>query len=175
VHLRCGLQPHFNRGTALRECRRSNYQTYQQHRTQVSSDDEQDFETALSAAQAAIVRVLGIAHMPLEQVNGYPAQLFEKGCIEDHRQDTIHPDWTFIYMRLTDELMTSHPAVAVSGTSVTYGDLAAAARPGKRRKSASLVGLPGLRFFKNHMSSLHNNKWTILFCCARHCCCQANQ
>jgi hypothetical protein len=79
------------------------------------------------------MRVLGIAHMPLEQVNGYPAQLFEKGRIEDHRQDTTHPDWAFMYGRLTDELMTSHPAVAVSGTSVTYGDLAAAARPDLRQ------------------------------------------
>lgn len=37
------------------------------------------------------MRVLGIAHLPLEQVNGYPAQLFEKGRIEEHRQDTTNP------------------------------------------------------------------------------------
>ncbi len=74
------------------------------------------------------MRVLGIAHMPLEQANGYPAQLFEKGRIEDHRSDTINPDWAFMYGRLTDELMTSHPDVAVSASSSTYGDLAAAAR-----------------------------------------------
>jgi hypothetical protein len=69
------------------------------------------------------IRVLGHPLSDLLELQGVPAQYFEKGRIEDHRGVVLDPVWGFMYGRLTAELMDSAPGLAVSGTSVTYGDL----------------------------------------------------
>lgn len=78
------------------------------------------------------MRVLGLPHTDLIMVNGYPAQYFEKGRMEDHRSETSNPDWRFMYGRLTDELMRSFPSLRVSGTDLTYGQLREKAHPHSR-------------------------------------------
>ena len=80
-------------------------------------------------AQHQGLRVLG---HPLTEVKtdvGYPMQYFEKGRIEDHRFETQDPNWAFMYGRLTVNLMTDRPDLAVSGSTLTYGQLAAAGDP----------------------------------------------
>jgi hypothetical protein len=69
----------------------------------------------------------------IELEGGYPAQLFEKGRIEDHRREVAEPDWQFMYGRLTAELIERDPGGAVSETTLTYGDLRVAADPSARR------------------------------------------
>ncbi|MEN9934193.1 MAG: hypothetical protein RLZZ387_772 [Chloroflexota bacterium] len=79
------------------------------------------------------MRVLGYPLTGLVEEGGYPAQYFEKGRIEDHSRDTVAPHWQFMYGRLTAELMERDPEGAVSGTTLTYGELRAAAEPARRQ------------------------------------------
>lgn len=74
-------------------------------------------------------QVLGIPLTGLVQVNGYPAQYFEKGRMEDHRKDTSNPDWAFTFGRLTVELMRTAPHSFVSGTSWAYANVELANDP----------------------------------------------
>jgi hypothetical protein len=83
-------------------------------------------------AQHQGIRVLGYPLTDLREVDGYAAQYFEKGRIEDHRRDLTDSTWTFMFGRLTDELMERDVWGAVSGTNITYGTLAAAHRPSGR-------------------------------------------
>ena len=83
-------------------------------------------------AQHEGMRVLGSPRSELVQVDGHPAQYFEKGRLEDHRGETSHPDWAFMYGRLTAEVMERAPQTAVNSTSITYADLAARAQPRHR-------------------------------------------
>jgi len=69
------------------------------------------------------IRVLGYPLSNLVEADGYPAQYFEKGRIEDHRGDTPHPNWMFMYGRLTAELMERNVPGSVSTTTITYADL----------------------------------------------------
>jgi lipoprotein-anchoring transpeptidase ErfK/SrfK len=75
------------------------------------------------------MRVLGYSRSLLIQANGYPAQYFEKGRIEDHRRETADPTWAIMYGRLSAELMEQAPWLAVNSTSMTYADLARLANP----------------------------------------------
>jgi hypothetical protein len=94
------------------------------------------------------MRVLGNPIAELAEVNGYAAQYFEKGRIEDHRHDANAPGWQFMYGRLTAELIERDPRGTVSGTTLTYGDLRAASDPlgrhpapaGFRGGTATVVG-----------------------------------
>ncbi len=78
------------------------------------------------------MRVLGPPVTELVEFAGYPTQYFEKGRIEDHRADSPSPGWRFQYGRLTAELIERDPRGTVSGTTLTYADLSAAADPAKR-------------------------------------------
>lgn len=71
------------------------------------------------------LRVLGAPLSPLREVDGYAAQYFEKGRLEDHRDAVTDPQWAFMYGRLTAELMGSatYQRQPVNATSTTYGDL----------------------------------------------------
>lgn len=78
------------------------------------------------------MRVLGYPLTGLVEAEGYPAQYFEKGRIEDHRHAESNPGWQFMYGRLTAELIERDPQGTVSGTALTYGDLRTAADPRNR-------------------------------------------
>jgi hypothetical protein len=83
------------------------------------------------------LRVLGLPLGGLTQVEGYPAQYFEKGRIEDHRKDGGDPAWQFAYGRLAAELMERAPTLSVSTMSVTYNELRLAAGPSLRMSPPS--------------------------------------
>ena len=51
------------------------------------------------------MRVLGNPLTSLVEVDGYLAQYFEKGRLEDHRAEPVTPDWAFMYGRLAAELI----------------------------------------------------------------------
>lgn len=70
-------------------------------------------------------RVLGYVQSYALDLNGYTAQYFEKGRVEDHSHEVTNPAWSLMYGRLTAELMEFAPWFPVNGTSVTYGDLRA--------------------------------------------------
>ena len=70
------------------------------------------------------IRVLGNPLTGLTEQNGYPAQYFEKGRIEDHRFDVTNPGWAFMYGRLTAELFEHGQQGPVNSTVLTYADLA---------------------------------------------------
>jgi hypothetical protein len=78
------------------------------------------------------VRILGHPLTSMIQANGVPAQYFEKGRIEDHRNQVVTPDWTLMFGRLTAELMERDPQGLISNTNMSYGDLADAHRPEAR-------------------------------------------
>ncbi|GIV98098.1 MAG: hypothetical protein KatS3mg057_2755 [Herpetosiphonaceae bacterium] len=78
------------------------------------------------------IRLLGYPLTGLMQVNGYAAQYFEKGRLEDHRHEVNDPNWAFMEGLLTIELMDRAPGMAVNNTSITYADLKAAADPSLR-------------------------------------------
>jgi hypothetical protein len=78
------------------------------------------------------LRTLGQPLTGLVEVNGVPAQYFEKGRIEDHRGRTTDPNWALMFGRLTAELMERDPHGTVSGTTINYGVLAYAHRPEAR-------------------------------------------
>jgi hypothetical protein len=69
------------------------------------------------------IRVLGYPLTDLIEVDGYPAQYFEKGRIEDHRGEATLPDWRFMYGRLTAELIEHDTLGSVNNTTITYADL----------------------------------------------------
>ena len=79
------------------------------------------------------IRVLGKPLTGLVEVDGYPAQYFEKGRIEDHRREASDPNWAFMYGRLTAELIEQMPEQSVNATSTTYSDLKSAADPRYRQ------------------------------------------
>jgi hypothetical protein len=78
------------------------------------------------------LRVLGNPISNLVEYGGYPAQYFEKGRLEDHRAESIEPDWQFMYGRLTTELVERELGQSASGTNLTYADLARYADPAYR-------------------------------------------
>jgi hypothetical protein len=69
------------------------------------------------------IRVLGYPLTGLVEAEGYAAQYFEKGRIEDHRDEVVEPTWAFMYGRLTAELIERDPQGTVSTTSTTYATL----------------------------------------------------
>lgn len=70
------------------------------------------------------IRVLGYPLTDLVAADaGYPAQYFEKGRIEDHRDEVRDPNWAFMYGRLTAELIERSPRGSVNNTDTTYADL----------------------------------------------------
>jgi murein DD-endopeptidase MepM/ murein hydrolase activator NlpD len=69
------------------------------------------------------MRVLGLVQSDPVEVQGAPAQYFEKGRLEDHRHAASNPAWALAYGRLTVELLEHAPHLPISGTSITYGDL----------------------------------------------------
>lgn len=75
------------------------------------------------------MRILGSPLGGQTTVNGYVAQYFEKGRLEDHRSEASTPAWGFMYGRLTAELLQSFPDRNVSGTNLTYGQLREKADP----------------------------------------------
>lgn len=87
------------------------------------------------------MRVLGNPLTDLLEVQGYPAQYFEKGRIEDHRGEVADGQWGFMYGRLTAESMDSNPGGSVTGTDVHYVDLRAAHDP--QRLHAPPAGFSG--------------------------------
>jgi hypothetical protein len=78
------------------------------------------------------IRVLGFPLSGLTTVQGFPAQYFEKGRIEDHRAETSDPTWQFAYGLLTQELMQRDPERSFSSTDKTYGDIRELANPALR-------------------------------------------
>jgi len=81
------------------------------------------------------MRVLGYPITELIEANGYMAQYFEKGRIEDHHAERVPADWQFMYGRLTAELIERAGQTLVSGTSLTYADLRRYADPAQRRSA----------------------------------------
>ncbi|OJV92943.1 MAG: hypothetical protein BGO39_03225 [Chloroflexi bacterium 54-19] len=79
------------------------------------------------------IRLLGNPLTNLVTVNGYPAQYFEKGRIENHQTDLTSPDWKFMYGRLTAELIERNAQGSVNNTSMTYADLKVAMQPQNRQ------------------------------------------
>jgi hypothetical protein len=55
------------------------------------------------------IRVFGAPLTAEVEVNGIPAQYFEKARLEDHRASVPSGTWAFMYGRLTDELMARDP------------------------------------------------------------------
>ena len=51
------------------------------------------------------MRILGYPITSLIETNGYQAQYFEKGRLEDHRADLNDAGWNFMYGRLAAELI----------------------------------------------------------------------
>lgn len=72
------------------------------------------------------MRVLGSPQTGIRQINGYPAQYFEKGRLEDHHKDVQDPQWVLMYGRLTAELIERAPQSLANSTNLTYGDIARA-------------------------------------------------
>ncbi|MEO6458215.1 MAG: GerMN domain-containing protein [Chloroflexia bacterium] len=78
------------------------------------------------------IRVLGHPLSGIMQIEGLPAQYFEKGRIEDHRARIADPQWAFAYGLLTSEIMQRDPNRSVSSTNITYANLHQASKPGRR-------------------------------------------
>jgi hypothetical protein len=78
------------------------------------------------------IRVLGYPLTALVEAEGYPAQYFEKGRIEDHRRDVSNPRWQYMYGRLTAELIERNAPGSVSATTITYADLRRSTDPASR-------------------------------------------
>jgi hypothetical protein len=88
------------------------------------------------------LRVLGYPITDLMEVNGYAAQYFEKGRLEDHRVDQVAADWAFMYGRLAAELIERGDRIIVNGTSLTYADLKRSHDPAARRAApTNLAGV----------------------------------
>ena len=97
---------------------------------QAQSEVAEPFRTYYRAHQG--LRILGRPLTSLVDVDGVPAQYFEKGRIEDHRGHLTDPRWSLLFGRLTDELITQDPQGTVNNTNTTYRDLGAAHRPEAR-------------------------------------------
>src|SRR3712207_4823998 len=69
------------------------------------------------------MRLLGSPRTGLRTVHGYPAQYFEKGRLEDHRQEVTDPAWALMYGRLTVELMERAPDASANSSNLSYADL----------------------------------------------------
>jgi hypothetical protein len=69
------------------------------------------------------IRVLGYPLTGLVEVDGFAAQYFEKGRLEDHGPDDVDADWTIMYGRLTAELFEHGGYTYVNGTTLTYANL----------------------------------------------------
>ena len=89
------------------------------------------------------LRLLGNAISAESIVNGYPAQYFEKGRIEDHQGESSDPNWRFMYGLLVDELQQAKANLPIGGDTSTlnYAALNALADPSKRVAPPS--GYPG--------------------------------
>ena len=75
------------------------------------------------------LRLLGQPLAAPTTVGGWPAQLFEKGRVEDHSAVERDPQWKFMYGLLVDELVQARSPLPVGGdrSTLTYADLADAA------------------------------------------------
>lgn len=73
------------------------------------------------------MRLLGASQTGIRKVDGYPAQYFEKGRLEDHQAETQDPTWRMMYGRVTAELMERATNTVANSTNLTYGDLQRAA------------------------------------------------
>jgi Sporulation and spore germination len=69
------------------------------------------------------IRVLGYPLTGLVEADGYVAQYFEKGRLEDHRPDLVAADWTIMYGRLAAELIGRGGNTVVSSTTLSYATL----------------------------------------------------
>src|SRR6058998_347941 len=78
------------------------------------------------------LRTLGYPLTDLMQVDGYPAQYFEKGRLEDHRRDATDPKWAYMYGRLPSELSGCDPYGDVDGTSYRFTIMQTASEPKRR-------------------------------------------
>lgn len=89
------------------------------------------------------LRLLGNPLSNEMTVNGYSAQYFEKGRLEDHQGESSDPNWRFMYGLLVDELQQAKANEPIGGdtSTLTYADLNALANPGKR--VAPPAGYPG--------------------------------
>jgi hypothetical protein len=87
------------------------------------------------------LRVLGNPITGVAQADGYAAQYFEKGRIEDHRHETNNPDWGFAYGRLTAEMTGCGAYGQVQGTTYFYENIEKANNPSLRH--APPVGFRG--------------------------------
>ncbi|MDP9317168.1 MAG: GerMN domain-containing protein, partial [Chloroflexota bacterium] len=85
------------------------------------------------------LRVLGVPLTGLLEVDGHPAQYFEKGRLEDHRDEVTDPSWAFMYGRLTAELIEreAQQELSANATSSTYGDIRRAAESVYRHAAPS--------------------------------------
>lgn len=72
--------------------------------------------------------LLGAPQTGIRKVEGYPAQYFEKGRLEDHHADTKDPAWSMMYGRVAAELMERAPDAIANSTNLTYADLQRAAQ-----------------------------------------------
>ena len=75
------------------------------------------------------LRLLGQPLAPPTTTDGWPAQLFEKGRVEDHSAVERDPAWKFMYGLLVDELVGARSPLPVGGdrSTLTYANLADAA------------------------------------------------
>ena len=69
------------------------------------------------------IRVLGYPLTGLLEADGYVAQYFEKGRLEDHHSDPVAADWMIMHGRLTAELIEGGGNTFVSGTTLSYAAL----------------------------------------------------
>ncbi|HEX5692794.1 MAG TPA: GerMN domain-containing protein [Roseiflexaceae bacterium] len=69
------------------------------------------------------LRMLGAPLTALIEVDGYPAQYFEKGRLEDHYADGVGGDWAIMSGRVAAELLDRAAATTANGTSLTYATL----------------------------------------------------
>lgn len=95
--------------------------------TQAQTSVAEPFAAYYNAHQG--MRVLGNPLSALLTVAGFPAQYFEKGRIEDHRNAETNPAWQFMYGRLTAELMDLAPNHSITGTPVSFVDVQRRADP----------------------------------------------
>lgn len=67
-------------------------------------------------------RILGYPIATLQEVEGFPAQYFEKGRLECHAGEARDSAWGLMFGRVTADLLaTASPNAPVSETSLTYG------------------------------------------------------
>ena len=91
------------------------------------------------------IRVLGNPISGLQTADGYFAQYFEKGRIEDHSTAERNPAWKFMYGRLTAELIDVGYQAPIGGdtSNLSYAGLQALADP-QQRVPAPFPGVDGV-------------------------------